>query len=36
MQFVLLVGAVLISIATALASAEVLLSLMFHFLSKLR
>jgi len=36
MQFVLLVGAVLISIATALASAQALLSLMFHFLSKLR
>jgi len=36
MQFILLVGAVLVSIATALASAEVLLSLIFHVLSKLR
>jgi hypothetical protein len=36
MQFVLLVAAVLVSIATALASAEVLLSVLFHVLSKLR
>ena len=36
MQFVLLVAAVLVSIATAVASAEVLLSVVFHFMSKLR
>ena len=36
MQFVLLVGAVLVSIVTAVASAEVLLSVLFHFMSKLR
>ncbi len=34
MQFLLLVSAVLISIAAALASAEALLSLMFHLMSK--
>lgn len=36
MQFLLLVGAVVVGIATALASAEALLSLMFHFMSKMR
>lgn len=36
MQVLLLVGAVLISIATALASAAGILSLLFRFISKLR
>ena len=36
MQFVLLIAAVLISIATAVASAEAILSLLFLVMSKLR
>ena len=36
MQFLLLVAAVLISIATALASAMGILSLLFRFMSKIR
>jgi hypothetical protein len=36
MQFLLLVGAVLISIATALASAAGILALVFRLISKLR
>ena len=36
MQFLVLVAAVLISIATALASAEAVLSLLFRLLSRLR
>ena len=36
MQFVLLVAAVLLSIAAALASAEAILSLLFRLISKLR
>jgi len=36
MQFLLLVGAVLISIATAVASAAGILALFFRLISKLR
>jgi len=36
MQILLLLAAVLISIATALASAEAILSLVFHLMSRLR
>lgn len=36
MQFLLLVAAVLLSIATALGSAMAVLSLMFRFMSKIR
>ena len=36
MQMLLLVAAVLVSIATALASAAGLLNLLFHLISKLR
>ena len=36
MQLLLLVAAVVISIGAALASAEALLSLLFHLLSKIR
>ena len=35
MQVLLLVAVVLVSIATALASAKVVLSLLFHLISKL-
>jgi len=36
MQILLLLAAVLVSIATALASAEAILSLVFHLMSRLR
>jgi len=36
MQFVILVAAVLVSLAAALASAELVLSLLFRLMSKLR
>jgi hypothetical protein len=36
MQFLLIVGAVLVSLAVAVLSAQLLLSVVFHFMSKLR
>ena len=36
MQVLLLVAAVVVSIATALASAAGIMALLFHFISKLR
>lgn len=36
MQFVLLVAAVLVSIATALAGAQAILSLLIHLMSRMR
>ena len=36
MQFILLATAVLVSIATAVASANAVLSFLFHVMSKLR
>ncbi len=36
MQFLILIGALLISIATALASAEAILTLLFRLMSRLR
>jgi hypothetical protein len=36
MQFLLILGAVIVSLAIAVLSAQALLSLVFHFMSKLR